>query len=154
MQHHVTPETNLKDIRSATDANISPDGNRAIFVVSEWVPDKPKQRSRIWMVDTAGGDPRPLTNGPRADTCPRWSPDGQHIAFISKGGGEKDKAQLHLISPASGAAKQLCTMPNGVRDLSWSLSGDHIAFSRWKVMSLPATPKSSSPVQVVINACG
>ena len=140
MQHHVTPETNLKDIRSATDANISPDGKRAIFVVSEWVPDKPKQRSRIWMVDTAGGDPRPLTYGPRADTCPRWSPDGQHIAFISKGGGEKDKAQLHLISSKGGEAKQLCSMPNGVSDLSWSPDGSRIAF-----LSLEGNEPASDP---------
>ena len=140
MQHHVTPETNLKDIRSATDANISPDGKRAVFVVSEWVPDKPKQRSRIWMVDTAGGDPRPLTNGPRADTCPRWSPDGQQVAFISKGGGEKDKAQLHLISSKGGEAKQLCSMPNGVSDLSWSPNGDRIAF-----LSLEGNEPASDP---------
>ncbi|MGI9058153.1 MAG: prolyl oligopeptidase family serine peptidase [Ktedonobacteraceae bacterium] len=140
MQHHVTPETNLKDIRSATDANISPDGKRTIFVVSEWVPDKPKQRSRIWMVDTAGGDPRPLTNGPRADTCPRWSPNGQHIAFLSRSGGEKDKAQLHLISSKGGEAKQLCSMPNGVSDLSWSPNGSRIAF-----LSLEGNEPTSDP---------
>ena len=140
MQHHVTPETNLKDIRSASDANISPDGKRAVFVVSEWVSDKPKQRSRIWIVDTAGGDPRPLTNGPRADTCPRWSPDGQHIAFISRGGGEKDKAQLHLISSKKGEAKQLCSMPNGVSDLSWSPNGERIAF-----LSLEGNEPGSDP---------
>ena len=37
----VKPGTNLKDIRQAMDAVISPDGKWAAFVVWEWVPDKP-----------------------------------------------------------------------------------------------------------------
>ena len=46
----VTTNTNLKDIRTAMDANISPDGKRVAFVVWEWVPDRSKQHARIWTV--------------------------------------------------------------------------------------------------------
>ncbi len=119
----VTPDTILKEVRMATDANISPDGKMAAFVVWEWVPDRPKQRGRIWVVDTPGGEPRPLTKGPRGDSSPRWSPDSQQLAFISKGEGEKDKPQLHLIAAEGGEAKQVCKMPNGVSDLAWSPDG-------------------------------
>src|SRR6266852_9561648 len=120
----VKPDTNLKDIRTATDANISPDGKRVAFVVWEWVPDRPKQRARIWTVNTDGGEEaQPYTKGPRADTCPRWSPDSQQLAFISRSEGEKDRPQLYVIPPNGGEAKQVCTMPNGVSDLSWSPDG-------------------------------
>ena len=119
----VTPDTILKEVRMATDANISPDGKMTAFVVWEWVPDRPKQRGRIWVVDTPGGEPRPLTRGPRGDSSPRWSPDSQQLAFISKGEGEKDKPQLHLIAVEGGEAKQVCKMPNGVSDLAWSPDG-------------------------------
>jgi len=71
----VTPDTMLKDIRTAADATISPDGKRAAFVVWEWVPERPRQRGRIWVVDLPGGEARPFTNGPHGDSCPRWSPD-------------------------------------------------------------------------------
>src|SRR5947209_2068297 len=86
----VTAHTNLKDIRTATDATISPDGKRATFVVWEWVPDKPRQRARIWTAETDGSsEARPFTKGARGDTCPRWSPDSRQLAFISRGDGEK-----------------------------------------------------------------
>jgi dipeptidyl aminopeptidase/acylaminoacyl peptidase len=125
----VTANTNLKDIRTATDANISPDGKCVAFVVWEWVPDRPRQSARIWTVKTDGSDEaRPFTRGPRADTCPHWSPDNRQLAFISKGDGEKDRPQLQVISADGGEARQVCAMPNGVSDLSWSPDGKRIAF--------------------------
>ncbi len=143
----VTPDTILKDVRLASDANISPDGKLAAFVVWEWVPDRPKQRGRIWVVDTSGGEPRPLTKGPRGDSCPRWSPDGQQLAFISKGEGEKDKPQLHLIAAEGGEAHQVCKMPNGVSDLAWSPGGSYIAFLSLEGEELKDDPKVFIPGQ-------
>lgn len=122
-QAQVKADTFLKDIRLATDANISPDGTRAAFVVYEWVPDQPKQRGRIWLVDTTGGEANPLTKGPKGDTTPRWSPDGQTLAFISRSDEEKAKPQLHVMPAAGGEARQLCKMPNGVSDVQWSPNG-------------------------------
>ena len=125
----VTPDTILKDVRMATDANISPDGKMAAFVVGEWIPDRHKQRGRVWVVDTSGAEPRPLTRGLRGDSCPRWSPDSRQLAFISRGEGEKDKPQLHLIAAEGGETEQICKMPNGVSDLAWSPGrGAYIAF--------------------------
>ena len=131
----VTTNTNLKDIRTAIDANISPDGKRVAFVMWEWVPDRSKQHAHIWTVNTGFRDDRddrreaqPFTRGPRADTCPRWSPDSQQLAFISRGEGEKDRPQLHVIPAEGGEARQVCKMPNGVSDLSWSPDGKRIAF--------------------------
>ncbi|MFL5665311.1 MAG: alpha/beta fold hydrolase [Ktedonobacteraceae bacterium] len=140
----VKPGTNLKDIRQATDAVISPDGKWAAFVVWEWVPDKPKQRGRIWIVETAGGEARPFTSGPKADTCPRWSPDSQHLAFISRGEGEKDKPQLHVLPVQGGTARQVCKMPNGVSDLAWSPDGSRIAF-----LSLEGEESKKDPIVLI-----
>jgi dipeptidyl aminopeptidase/acylaminoacyl peptidase len=120
----------METLRLPTDTQLSPDGQQVVYVLMEPVSDLPKRQGRIWIVDTNGGEPRPLTKGPGHDTCPRWSPDNQHIAFISKmkAEGKQGKAQLYLMSLKGGEARQVCTMPNGVSDLEWSTDGKRIAF--------------------------
>ncbi len=125
----VTPGM-METLRLPTDAQISPDGQHVAYVLMEPVSDLPKRQGRIWIVDTNGGEPRPLTKGLGNDSCPRWSPDNQHIAFISKmkTEGKQSKAQLYLISLKDGETRQVCAMPNGVSDLDWSPDGQRIAF--------------------------
>ncbi|GAC1377977.1 MAG: S9 family peptidase [Ktedonobacteraceae bacterium] len=141
----VTSATNLKDIRMATDAAIAPDGEHAAFVVWEWVPDKPKQRGRIWIVNSAGGEARPLTKGHYNDIFPRWSPDSKQLAFIARVEGEKEKPQLHVIAVESGEARQVCKLPNGVSELSWSPDGSRIAFLSLEGEEPKSDPKVFTP---------
>ncbi|HAT45824.1 MAG TPA: hypothetical protein DCS90_12060, partial [Ktedonobacter sp.] len=135
----IKPGTMLS-VRFPNDVNLSPDGTRAAFVVWEFVADKPKESGRIWVVETAGGEPKPFSKGAKEDTFPRWSPDGQQLAFTSVGEGEKDKPQLHLLPAQGGEAKKVCTMPNGASDLAWSPDGNHIAF-----LSLEGEEPKSDP---------
>lgn len=135
----IKPGTMLS-VRFLNDVNLSPDEARAAFVVWEFVADKPKESGRIWVVETAGGEPKPFSKGPKEDICPRWSPDGQQLAFTSVGEGEKDKPQLHLLPAQGGEAKKVCTMPNGASDLAWSPDGSHIAF-----LSLEGEEPKSDP---------
>ena len=46
--------------------------------------------------------PIALTAGPGNDTHPRWSPDGQQLAFLSTRDGEQDggKAQIYVMPAA------------------------------------------------------
>jgi len=37
----------------------------------------------IYLVSASGGTPVRLTTSKKADTSPRWSPDGKWIAFLS-----------------------------------------------------------------------
>ncbi|HLY26336.1 MAG TPA: S9 family peptidase [Aggregatilineales bacterium] len=140
----IKPGTMLS-VRYASDINLSPDGTHAAFVIQEFVSDKPKERARIWLVDTTGGEPKPFSKGPKEDTCPRWSPDSQQLAFTSLGEGEKDKAQLHLISAQGGEARRVCTMPNGVSYLAWSPDGSRIAFLSLEGEEPKSDPKVIGP---------
>jgi dipeptidyl aminopeptidase/acylaminoacyl peptidase len=141
----VTPGAMAK-LRTADDANLSPDGQHVAFVVWEWIPQQPKKRRRIWLVETSGSEPRPLTRSHREDSCPRWSPDGKQLAFISKEIGEenkekeKEKTQPYLMLFPEGEPKQICAMPNGVSDLEWSPDGHYITF-----LSLEGKEPESDP---------
>ncbi len=77
----LTPEDVL-DFKNVEDAQISTDGSQVAFVIGDsFKADSKWPRSTIWLVATAGGEPRPLTSGPRTDSLPRWSPDASRLAF-------------------------------------------------------------------------
>ncbi len=137
----------LLEMRFPDEVAISSDGKKVAFVVWENVPDEPKRRGRIWVADTSGGEAQPFTKGKRGETCPRWSPDGKQLAFITQAEGEKDKEkpQLYLMPAEGGDARQVCKMPNGVSDLTWAPDGSRIAFISLEGEEPKNDPKVISP---------
>jgi dipeptidyl aminopeptidase/acylaminoacyl peptidase len=131
-QKPITAETPFT-VRTATDAVISPDGKWAAFIVREWLPNRSKQRGRLWIANIASGESRPLTNGPDNESAPCWSPDSRWLAYSSKAlkGSEQavpETPQLFLISPQGGKPERVCTMPNEVSEIAWSPDGKWISF--------------------------
>src|SRR5918998_6502194 len=63
------------------DPQVSPDGARVAFVRTTVNDRKEGYNTALWLVETATGQTRQLTNGPR-DTTPRWSPDGKNLVFV------------------------------------------------------------------------
>ncbi len=138
----------LKEIRFVGDMHLSTDGKRVAFEVRECPPGQIKGRTRIWTVEreeAPGSQPLLLTHGKKDDVCPRWSPDGTQLAFISTGEGEKDRPQLHLIAATGGEARQVCSMPNGVSDLAWSPDGSLIAFLSMEGAEPGSDPRVFTP---------
>ena len=128
-------------MRNATEAVISPDGRYVAFLVGEWSHDEQKQRTRLWLAATEGGEAQPLTSGKRNDKDPCWSPDSRFLAFTSKVDWQEGmgKAQLyrfdthtfssqHAANESAQEPEQICTMPNGINTISWSPDGKRIAF--------------------------
>ena len=137
----------LRQARMPDDENLCPDGSRVAFVVRDWAADQPKPVARIWMAPLDGGDATAITAGPGNDTHPRWSPDGQQLAFLSTRDGDKDggKAQIYL-TPADGETpRRLCTLPNGVESFAWSPDGTRIALLTWEGAEPTQDPKVIAP---------
>ncbi len=65
-----------------SEPQISPDGKWVAYTVATPNLETNHTSRDIWIVSVAGGEPRQLTHG-GSDTRPRWSPDGQKLAFIS-----------------------------------------------------------------------
>lgn len=135
MKRPLTPEDAIS-FRLVEDAQISPDGSGVAFVSGDsFKSDSKWPKSTIWIVDAVAGEPRQLTAGPRTDSLPRWSPDGQRLAFLSdrlKDG----QRQVFLMSPAGGEALPLTDIqgaiptPRGLNALQWSPDGRRLAFLR------------------------
>ena len=124
----------MRQARTPDDEDMHPDGSRAAFVLRNWAADQPKSVARIWTVPLDGGQATALTTGPGNDTHPRWSPDGQQLAFLSTRDGEQGsgKAQIYVMPASGGTPRRLCTLPNGVESFAWSPDGSRLALLTWE----------------------
>ncbi|MEN8041574.1 MAG: S9 family peptidase [Actinomycetota bacterium] len=116
----------LGDFRVPSDAYLHPDGERVVFVVTQMDLDEDEYVRQIWLRDGEGA--RQLTSG-RADSSPRWSPDGSTLAFLRKGSGDDDKPQVALLPIDGGEAEIITDFDLGVNGLEWSPDGAKLALS-------------------------
>lgn len=84
-----------------TRPDVSREGKRIIFSSSRGAAD---QFNHLYLVPTGGGEPYKLTFGEHDEFHPRWSPDGERIAYISNEGGIP---QLWTIETYGGAKTQV-----------------------------------------------
>ena len=63
--------------------DLSPDGKHVVFDKAEGNVKK------LYILDIDSKTVRPLSDTPASDSYPLWSPDGQHIAFLSDRAGNK-----------------------------------------------------------------
>src|SRR5215510_2812814 len=122
----MTP-ADITRIRWVSDPRISPDGRRVAFAVTVLSEERDEYLSNIWVVDTAGGEPRRFTAGPRRDVEPRWSPDGTRLAFLSERS-PKEKLQLYVMPADGGEPTRLTALEHGVSSAVWSPDGSRLAF--------------------------
>jgi dipeptidyl aminopeptidase/acylaminoacyl peptidase len=115
----------LYRIHFVNDPQVSPDGERVVFVQTI-MDEKKKYRSHLFIQQIKSKEVIQWTNGETKDTQPRWSPDGKQIAFLSNRTG---KNQIWHISSAGGEATRLTHCKNGVNTFSWSPEGKTILFS-------------------------
>ena len=97
---------------------LSPDGAQVAYTVRSMELKKDKSDTDIYLIPTAGGEAVRLTTSPKAETNPRFSPDGKWIAFLSSR--EGDKSQVFLLSRGGGEASRLTDMKGGVSSFAWS----------------------------------
>ncbi len=125
----------LMKYRNASSVELLADGSRAVFVVTQPDFDENVMRSNLYVLGASSAAIK-LTNGPRHDEHPRWSPDGKWIAFISDRDAKPAKAgkrQVWVISPDGGEAWQLTrgtqTIVGGWDGsaVEWAPDGKHLA---------------------------
>ena len=99
---HVPTIDELLTIKSIGGAQISPDGKFVAYTVTNGDFKQDAFVTQIWLAETGSkGRTLQLTRGDKSSTNPRWSPDGEWLAFTSNR--IDDKNQIFVINPAGGA---------------------------------------------------
>ncbi len=128
----------------ARDPQISPDGQRVVYVrqFADIMTDR--RYSNLWIIRSDGSDHRPLTSGNYNDHTPRWSPDGQRLAFISD---REGKPQIFIRWMDTGQSAPITNLTEPPSNIAWSPDGTQLAFTKL----VPAAPlkigKMPSPPQ-------
>jgi dipeptidyl aminopeptidase/acylaminoacyl peptidase len=118
---------------SANDLHISPDARWLVWVKTEGDKEKDARVSNLYLSSMTEGREMQLTRGSDNSRMPRWSPDGECIAFVSgkpRPQAKPDTAsiQIWLINPRGGEPYPLTELVRPPTQLDW-LDQDTIIFS-------------------------
>lgn len=90
-------------------------------------------RSDGYVISSAGGAPRQLTNDPQLSCWNfAWSPDGQRIAFSAGPNATPGPSELWIMNADDGSQVTLLATASGdIRTVAWSPDGSKIAYGAY-----------------------
>lgn len=121
-------------MRLVLDVEMSPNGKQVAYTlrVPRPLDDPGRGRGQIWIAPADGRTPpRPLTDADHTSSQPRWSPDGQRLAFTSGRPGD-DGSQVYALDMKGGEAVQLFESSSSVAQYAWSPDGKSIAYTSYR----------------------
>jgi dipeptidyl aminopeptidase/acylaminoacyl peptidase len=116
-------------ITSVSDPQISPDGKSIVFVVSRPNLDQDRSDRQLVLIEIATGAQHILTYERTGVGSPRWSPNGDRLAFVAVDGAGKDaKPQVFILPMTGGEARRITDAPNGIEQFAWRPNGHEIVY--------------------------
>ena len=96
-------------------------------------PRETRRASHLYLVPSAGGEPKQLTSGDLSQRAPDWSPDGRAIVFVQDSTDTSEvrnqvRPQLYVLSVPDAAVRRLATPYVENFAPAWSPDGTTIAF--------------------------
>lgn len=112
-------------LQTVSDPQPDPEGERIAFVRTWMDRENDRAMSGIWVIDVdeegEAEDLEPVTPRAQSAASPRWSPDGERLAYIADG-------QIQMQWLDSGRSTTLTQLPSSPGQLAWSPDGRWLAF--------------------------
>jgi dipeptidyl aminopeptidase/acylaminoacyl peptidase len=115
-------------ITSLSDPQISPDGKSIACILSRVNLEQDRADRELVLIEIASGVPHVMTHDRKGVGSPRWSPEGDRLAFEALDSGKEPHLQLFVMPMSGGEAKKITDAPNGVEQFAWRPNGQEIAY--------------------------
>jgi TolB protein len=122
------------------DADWSPDGTKIVYtrhlVTDKGIPGFNYLSKEIYVINTDGTEPRPLTSNQIEERAPAWSPDGSRIVFMCRLGdppaGSTTNTFKICVMDATFGGNRVQLTKNAMFEATptWSPDGQKILFQR------------------------
>ncbi|MCE2613825.1 S9 family peptidase [Flavobacteriaceae bacterium D16] len=121
------------ELQYVSDPQISPDGEWVVYRKMGFDIMKDRSAGNLWIIRTNGSMHQKLTTREGNESSPRWSPDGDRIAFVSP---TSEGSEIYIYWKGTGKVARISQLPASPSSLTWSPDGKQLAFS----MNVPKAP--------------
>ena len=143
------------DIEYISSPEISPQGDKILFLrnFNDIMTDK--NLSNLWLVNFDGSDMRPITTGNHNASSPKWSHSGKMFTYKFN---EEGKSQLYLYNLENNSTQKLTNMQSSIGNVEWSPDDKYLLFNSFvesaesRLIKMPKKPKgadwNSPPIEI------
>ncbi len=85
----------LYELKSVVDPQLSPNGREVVYVQTHIDKEKNDYVSNLYFMNIDDNDPKQWTYGNHRTNSPKWSPDGNELAFVSN---REGSPQIYILS--------------------------------------------------------
>jgi dipeptidyl aminopeptidase/acylaminoacyl peptidase len=109
---------------------MSSDGRLVAYTIATPMMDGEKSEflAHIWVASSDGKSNTQYTQGDKSCTSPKFSPDGNYLAFLSSRGGSDSKTQVWVMRLSGGEAEVITKAKSNIESFAWSPDGKRIAY--------------------------